>query len=118
MDNLERLFHIMTQNLSVSLILVSLRKGHDEQEGSKKPKRKKSHKAAKGNQGKGKAKMGYAPMQAPPFAPKPKNPPTPKKDNPAKDAICHQCGEVGQWDKELSYLSRRVDEKEEVISRS
>nr|GEV97999.1 retrotransposon protein, putative, Ty1-copia subclass [Tanacetum cinerariifolium] len=35
--------------------------------------------------------------QAPPFAPIPKNPPTPKKDNPAKDAICHQCGEVGHW---------------------
>ncbi|GKB80682.1 zinc finger, CCHC-type containing protein [Tanacetum coccineum] len=41
--------------------------------------------------------MGYAPMQAPPFAPKPKNHPTPKKDNPVKDAICHQCGEVGHW---------------------
>ncbi|GKA24259.1 zinc finger, CCHC-type containing protein [Tanacetum coccineum] len=41
--------------------------------------------------------MGYAPMQAPPFAPKPKNPLTPQKDNPAKDAICHQCGEVGHW---------------------
>ncbi|GJY73221.1 retrotransposon protein, putative, ty1-copia subclass [Tanacetum coccineum] len=39
--------------------------------------------------------MGYAPMPAPPFAPKHKNPPTPKKDNPVKDAICHQCGEVG-----------------------
>nr|GEV51238.1 hypothetical protein [Tanacetum cinerariifolium] len=49
------------------------------------------------NQGKGKAKIGYAPVQAPPFAPKPKNPQTPKKDNPAKDAICHQCGEVGHW---------------------
>ncbi|GJU98050.1 zinc finger, CCHC-type containing protein [Tanacetum coccineum] len=62
-----------------------------------KNQKKKSHKAAKGNQGKGKAKMGYAPVQAPPFAPKPKNHPTPKKDNPAKDAICHQCGEVGHW---------------------
>ncbi|GJR06966.1 retrotransposon protein, putative, ty1-copia subclass [Tanacetum coccineum] len=41
--------------------------------------------------------MGYAPVAAPPFAPKPKNPPTPKMDNPAKDAICHQCGEVGHW---------------------
>ncbi|GJY23551.1 hypothetical protein Tco_0397209 [Tanacetum coccineum] len=59
-----------------------------------KNQKKKSHKAAKGNQRKGKAKMGYAPMPAPPFAPKPKNPPTPKKDNPTKDAICHQCGEV------------------------
>ncbi|GJX69828.1 hypothetical protein Tco_0305555 [Tanacetum coccineum] len=60
-----------------------------------KNQKKKSHKAAKGNQRKGKAKMGYAPVQAPPFAPKPKNPPTPKKNNPTKDAICHQCGEVG-----------------------
>ncbi|GJS39894.1 retrotransposon protein, putative, ty1-copia subclass [Tanacetum coccineum] len=57
--------------------------------------KKQSHKAAKGNQGKGKAKMGNALVPAPSFAPKPKNPPTPKKDNPAKDAICHQCGEVG-----------------------
>ncbi|GJW41288.1 retrotransposon protein, putative, ty1-copia subclass [Tanacetum coccineum] len=63
--------------------------------------KKKSHKAATGNQGKGKAKMGYAHMPAPPFAPKPKNPPTPKKDNPAKDAICHQCGEVGIFTIEL-----------------
>nr|GEX95081.1 hypothetical protein [Tanacetum cinerariifolium] len=70
-DNLEHLGHVMTQNLY-----------------------KKPHKAAKGNQGKGKAKMGYTPVQAPPFAPKPKNPPIPKKDNSSKDAICHQYGEV------------------------
>ncbi|GJU28946.1 zinc finger, CCHC-type containing protein [Tanacetum coccineum] len=57
-----------------------------------KNQKKTSHKVAKGNQRKGKAKMGYAPVQAPPFAPKPKNHPTPKKDNPTKDAICHQCG--------------------------
>ncbi|GJS33428.1 zinc finger, CCHC-type containing protein [Tanacetum coccineum] len=60
-----------------------------------KNQKKKPHKAAKGNQGKGKAKMGYAPVPAPYFAHKPKNPPTPKKDNPVKDAICHQCSEVG-----------------------
>nr|GEZ35425.1 hypothetical protein [Tanacetum cinerariifolium] len=60
-----------------------------------KNQKKKSHKAAKGNQGKGKAKMGYAPVPAPPFAPKPKNPPTTKKDNITKYAIWHQCGEVG-----------------------
>nr|GEU61781.1 hypothetical protein [Tanacetum cinerariifolium] len=59
-----------------------------------KNQKKKSHKVAKGNQGKGKAKMGYTPVQAPLFAPKPKNPPTPKKNNSAKDVICHQCGEV------------------------
>ncbi|GJV91944.1 hypothetical protein Tco_1539757 [Tanacetum coccineum] len=54
-----------------------------------KNQKKKSHKAAKGNQGKGKANMGNALMPAPFIAPKPKNPPTPKKDNPAKDGICH-----------------------------
>ncbi|GJV68850.1 retrotransposon protein, putative, ty1-copia subclass [Tanacetum coccineum] len=62
-----------------------------------KNQKKKSHKATKGNQGKGKAKMGNALMPAPSFAPKSKNPPTPKKDNPTKDAICHQCGKVGHW---------------------
>ncbi|GKF06625.1 zinc finger, CCHC-type containing protein [Tanacetum coccineum] len=41
--------------------------------------------------------MGNAHVLAPSYAPKPKNPSTPKKDNPAKDAICHQCGEVGHW---------------------
>ncbi|GJZ77109.1 zinc finger, CCHC-type containing protein [Tanacetum coccineum] len=56
----------------------------------------KLHKAAKGGHGKGKGKIGYAPNNAP-FAPKPKTPLPPKKDNPAKDAICHQCGEVGHW---------------------
>ncbi|GKD32807.1 hypothetical protein Tco_1248316 [Tanacetum coccineum] len=51
-------------------------------------KKKKPQMAAKGNnQGKGKTKLAYAP--------KPKSPPPPKKDSPAKDAICHQCGEVG-----------------------
>ncbi|GKD81655.1 retrotransposon protein, putative, ty1-copia subclass, partial [Tanacetum coccineum] len=59
-----------------------------------KNQKKKLHKAAKGNQGKGKEKMGNALVSAPSFAPKPKNPPTPKKDNPAKDAICHKY-EVG-----------------------
>nr|GFA19567.1 hypothetical protein [Tanacetum cinerariifolium] len=59
-----------------------------------KNQKKKSFKAAKRNQRKSKAKMGNALVPAPSFAPKPKNPPTPKKDNPAKDAICHQCGEV------------------------
>nr|GEY60123.1 zinc finger, CCHC-type [Tanacetum cinerariifolium] len=56
--------------------------------------KKKLHKAAKGNQKKGKEKIGYAPLPALRFATKPKNPPTPKKDNPAKDAICHQCSEL------------------------
>nr|GFD24470.1 zinc finger, CCHC-type [Tanacetum cinerariifolium] len=62
--------------------------------------------------GKGKAKMGHAPVQAPPFAPKPKNPPTPKKDNPAKDAICHQCSEVGHWKRNCPiYLAELMKKK-------
>ncbi|GJS04371.1 retrotransposon protein, putative, ty1-copia subclass [Tanacetum coccineum] len=56
--------------------------------------------------------MGYAPVQAPPFAPKPKNPLTPKKDNPAKDVICHQCGEVGHWRRNcLIYLVELMKNK-------
>ncbi|GJX86148.1 hypothetical protein Tco_0336922, partial [Tanacetum coccineum] len=35
------------------------------------------------------------------FAPKPKTPPPPKKENPAKDAICHQCGEGLRGSKKL-----------------
>nr|GFD04630.1 hypothetical protein [Tanacetum cinerariifolium] len=31
------------------------------------------------------------------FAPKPKIPPPPKRENPAKDSICHECGEIGHW---------------------
>nr|GEY90196.1 zinc finger, CCHC-type [Tanacetum cinerariifolium] len=76
----------------------------------------KSHKAGKGSHGKGKGKMGNASNNAS-FASKPKTPPPPKKDNPAKDAICHQCGEVGHWRRNcLVYLAELI-EKEEVISK-
>ncbi|GJY61830.1 retrotransposon protein, putative, ty1-copia subclass [Tanacetum coccineum] len=53
-------------------------------------KNKKPLKAAKGkNQGKGKTKLAYALN--------PKIPTPPKKNNPAKDAICHECNEIGHW---------------------
>nr|GEV51325.1 hypothetical protein [Tanacetum cinerariifolium] len=43
--------------------------------------------AARGqNHGKGKNKLAYAP--------KPKNPPPPKREDPAKESICHECGET------------------------
>ncbi|GJV57134.1 retrotransposon protein, putative, ty1-copia subclass [Tanacetum coccineum] len=45
------------------------------------------------NQGKGKNKLAYAP--------KPKIPPPPKREDPAKDSICHQCGETGIFTIEL-----------------
>nr|GEX18039.1 hypothetical protein [Tanacetum cinerariifolium] len=140
-DNLESLGQTVSQNLAVSLILVSLNKDYDSftqnynMHGMRKtvnelhvmlklhedtlPKKdvnpalyairsgrvqknqkNKPHKAAKEGHGKGKGKMGYTPNNAP-FALKPKTPPPPKKDNPAKDAICHQCGEGLRESKKL-----------------
>ncbi|GJZ12875.1 retrotransposon protein, putative, ty1-copia subclass [Tanacetum coccineum] len=76
-----------------------------------KNQKNKPHKAAKGGHGKGKSKMGYAPNNAP-FAPKPKTPPPPKKDNPAKDAICHECGEIGHWRRNCPvYLTELMKKK-------
>nr|GEZ31397.1 hypothetical protein [Tanacetum cinerariifolium] len=77
-----------------------------------KNQKKKLHKAAIRNQGKDKAKIGNALVPALFFAPKPKNPPTPKKDNLAKDAICHQCGEVGHWRRNCPvYLAELLKKK-------
>ncbi|GJR28223.1 zinc finger, CCHC-type containing protein [Tanacetum coccineum] len=76
-----------------------------------KNQKNKPHKAAKRGHGKGKGKMGYAPNNAP-FAPKPKTPPPPKKDNPSKDAICHQCGEIGHWRRKCPvYLAELMKKK-------
>nr|GEV53081.1 zinc finger, CCHC-type [Tanacetum cinerariifolium] len=59
----------------------------------------------------GKGKMGNASNNAS-FASKPKTPPSPKKDNPAKDAICHQCGEVGHWRRNCPvYLAELMKKK-------
>nr|GEV09628.1 zinc finger, CCHC-type [Tanacetum cinerariifolium] len=75
-------------------------------------KNKKPLKAAKGVQGKGKSKLVYALEYKPSYARKPKNPPPPKKDNPAKDVICHQCGEVGCWRRNcLVYLAELLKKK-------
>ncbi|GJW52902.1 zinc finger, CCHC-type containing protein [Tanacetum coccineum] len=72
--------------------LHAIRAGMVQKHNNKKPS-----KAVKGVQGKGKGKMVYAPEYKPSYAPKPKNPPPSKKYNPAKDAICHQYGDVGHW---------------------
>nr|GFA12555.1 hypothetical protein [Tanacetum cinerariifolium] len=66
-------------------------------------KHKKSHsqKGTKGqNQGNGK------------FTPKPKIPPPPKRENPAKDSICHECGEIGHWKRNCpQYLAELMKKK-------
>nr|GEV89767.1 retrotransposon protein, putative, Ty1-copia subclass [Tanacetum cinerariifolium] len=75
-------------------------------------KQEEGQSAAKGNQRKGKANMRYAHVPTPPFAPKSNNLLTPKKDNPAKDAICHQCGEVGHWRRNFPiYLAELMKKK-------
>nr|GEX93230.1 hypothetical protein [Tanacetum cinerariifolium] len=78
--------HEQTLPKSNALALNAIRAGKV-QKGNK---HKKSHSqtAAMGqNHGKGKSKQAYAP--------KPKIPPPPKRENPAKDSICHECGEIG-----------------------
>ncbi|GKA74452.1 retrotransposon protein, putative, ty1-copia subclass [Tanacetum coccineum] len=113
-DNLERLGQPVGQNLAKNQLakkdanpaLHAIRAGRVQ-----KNQKNKSHKAGKGGQGKGKNKMGYAHNNVP-FAPKPKTPPPPKKDNPAKDAICHQCGEVGHWRRNCPvYLAELMKKK-------
>nr|GEX86455.1 hypothetical protein [Tanacetum cinerariifolium] len=76
-------------NNDTNPVLHAIRAGRVQKNQKNKP-----HKAAKGGHGKGKGKMGHASNNSS-FAPKPKTPPPPKKDNYAKDAICHQFGEVG-----------------------
>ncbi|GJV02272.1 hypothetical protein Tco_1335841 [Tanacetum coccineum] len=62
----------------------------------KKHKKPQPQMAARGqNQGNGKNKHAYAP--------KPKIPPPPKREDPAKDSICHECGETGH--KKLQFCS-------------
>nr|GFC27663.1 zinc finger, CCHC-type [Tanacetum cinerariifolium] len=76
-----------------------------------KNQKNKSHKAGKWSHSKGKGKMGNASNNAS-FASKPKTPPPPKKDNTAKDAICHQCGEVRHWRRNYPvYLAELMKKK-------
>ncbi|GKE57991.1 zinc finger, CCHC-type containing protein [Tanacetum coccineum] len=100
-DNLERLSHAMTQNLLVLVNSYSKRSrtcsSCYKRRKIQKNQKKKSHKAAKGNQGKGKAKMGYPPVPAPPLLLNPRILQHPRRIIQKKDAICHQCGEVGHW---------------------
>nr|GEV12339.1 zinc finger, CCHC-type [Tanacetum cinerariifolium] len=147
-DNLERLGHLVTLSLSVSLILIGLRKKYDGfvqnynmysigktvnelhamlklheqtlpknnapalnaiqagkvQKGNK-HKKSQSQMAARGqNHRKRKNKQAYAPN--------PKIPPPPKREDPAKDSICHECGETGHWKRNYpQYLAELLKKK-------
>ncbi|GKA69275.1 retrotransposon protein, putative, ty1-copia subclass, partial [Tanacetum coccineum] len=67
-------------------------------------------KAARGqNQGNGKNKHAYAP--------KPKIPPLPKREDPAKDLICHECGETGHWKRNCpQYLAELLKKNKNAAS--
>ncbi|GJZ48425.1 zinc finger, CCHC-type containing protein [Tanacetum coccineum] len=119
-DNLERLGHAMTQNLSVSLILVSLRKEYDgfvqnynmHSMGKTVTELHAMLKLHEQTLPPKEVTPALHAIRAPTFAPKAKNPPTPKKDNPAKDAICHLCGEVGHWRRNYPiYLAKLMKKK-------
>nr|GEW46063.1 hypothetical protein [Tanacetum cinerariifolium] len=66
--------------------------------------------AARGkNYEKGKNKQAYAP--------KPKIPPPHKRDDPAKDSICHKCGETRYWKRNCpQYLAELLKKKKNAAS--
>nr|GEZ00658.1 hypothetical protein [Tanacetum cinerariifolium] len=51
------------------------------------------------------------------YAPKPKIPPPPKREDPAKDSICHECGETGHWKRNFpQYLAELLKKKKNAAS--
>ncbi|GJY15063.1 retrotransposon protein, putative, ty1-copia subclass [Tanacetum coccineum] len=80
------------------------------QKGNNKHKKQQPQLAARGqNQGKGKNKLAYTP--------KPKILPPPKREDPAKDSICHECGETGHWKRNCpQYLAELLKKKKSAAS--
>nr|GEV09597.1 zinc finger, CCHC-type [Tanacetum cinerariifolium] len=152
-ENLERLVHLVTLGLGVSLILISLRMEYDgflqnynmhnmgkivnelhamlklykqnlpknnapdlhairadKVQKVKKHKKPQPQMAYRGqNHGKGKNKLAYAP--------KPKTPSLPKREDPAKDSICHECGETRHWKRNCpQYLAELLKKKKNAAS--
>nr|GEV93314.1 retrotransposon protein, putative, Ty1-copia subclass [Tanacetum cinerariifolium] len=51
------------------------------------------------------------------YAPKLKIPPPPKREDPAKDSICHECGETGHWKRNCpQYLAELLKKKKNAAS--
>ncbi|GJW49563.1 retrotransposon protein, putative, ty1-copia subclass [Tanacetum coccineum] len=110
-DNLERLGHPVSLNLRVSLILISLRKEFD------------SFVQNYNMHGMGKTvnelhvmlKLHEQTLTKKDLAiqaGKPKIPPPPKRENPAKDSVCHQCGDTGHWKRNYpQYLAELLKNK-------
>nr|GEY48215.1 hypothetical protein [Tanacetum cinerariifolium] len=113
-DNLVRLGQPVGQNLAVSLILVSLNKDFDSF----------VHNYNMHDMGKSVNELHDMLKLHEETLPKKdanpalyairagSTPPPPREDNPAKDAICHQCGEVGHWRKNCpTYLVELMKKK-------
>nr|GEZ60573.1 hypothetical protein [Tanacetum cinerariifolium] len=103
-ENLERLGQPVGQNLAVSLILVSLNKDFDSfvqnynMHGMGKTVNELHAMLKLHEETLPKKDARWEMLQTiPHLLLNLRPPPLPKKDNPAKDAICHQCGEVGHW---------------------
>ncbi|GJR15523.1 zinc finger, CCHC-type containing protein [Tanacetum coccineum] len=129
-DNLERLGHPVTLGLVVSLILIGLRKKFDgfvqnynmhslgktvnELHAMLKLYEQtlpKNNAPALHVIRTGKNRLA--------FAPKPKIPPPPKREDPAKDSICHECGETGRWKRNCpQYLAELLKKKKNAASRA
>ncbi|GJX65898.1 zinc finger, CCHC-type containing protein [Tanacetum coccineum] len=118
-DNLERLGHPVTLGLALHEQTLNLPKNNapalhairaGKVQKGKKHNKPQPSKAARGqNQGNGKNKHAYAP--------KPKIPPPPKREDPAKDSICHECGETGHWKRNCpQYLAELLKKKKNATS--
>nr|GEU93180.1 zinc finger, CCHC-type [Tanacetum cinerariifolium] len=103
-DNLERLGHPVTLGLGTVNELHAMLKLHEQN-------LPKSNAPALNAIRAGKNKQAYAP--------KPEIPPPPKRKNPAKDSICHECGEIGYWKKNCpQYLAELMKKKKNTASRA
>nr|GEW98526.1 hypothetical protein [Tanacetum cinerariifolium] len=87
---------------------LSLYVGNGQREAVEATGHKKSH-SQKGAKGQNQGKMK--------FAPKTKIPPPPKRENPAKDSICHECGEIGHWKRNCPQdLAQLIKKKKNTAS--
>ncbi|GJY75680.1 retrotransposon protein, putative, ty1-copia subclass [Tanacetum coccineum] len=124
-DYLERLGHPMTLGLAVSLILIGLRKEFDGF-----VQNYNMHSLEKTvNELHAMLKLHEQTLNLPKTtlllymlfelvkSRKPKIPPPPKREDPAKDSICHECGETGHWKRNCpQYLAELLKKKKNAAS--
>nr|GEU78153.1 retrotransposon protein, putative, Ty1-copia subclass [Tanacetum cinerariifolium] len=123
-DNIKRLGHLITLGLGVSLILIGLRKEYDgfvqnynmhsmgktvnELHAMLKLHEQTLPKTTL---------MLFMLFEPQAYAPKPKIPPPPKREDPAKNLICHECGETGHWKRNCpQYLAKLLKKKKNATS--